>query len=684
MTQILIVDDNEANRYLLETLLHTSGYSAVCTSDGQEALSAAQRNPPDLIVSDVLMPVMDGFALCRAWQLDDRLRSIPFVFYTATYTDHKDKEFGLNLGAVAYLIKPEEPEVLLAKIRDVLAARNSVPSVAKPPVIDEAVYLREYNYSLVHKLEHKMIQLEESNRELELEVKERRLTEVRLRQQTRLLDMASDAIICLGLDGVIRHWNRGAERVFGWSEMEVRGQRWDVLFGQLPVPVQNAINLTAESDWFAELTLMTKGQQPVIVDSRWTLVKDEQDQPQSVLTVCTNITQKKMLEAQFLRSQRMEIIGTMASGIAHDLNNILTPIVVATPMLRRKLPPNVDQELFRVIESSAERATGVLKQLLSFGRGMKCERVVVQTELLIAEVVNLVTQTFPKNIRIVSHIAARTPPLLGDTTQLHQLLLNLCINARDAMPTGGLIELSSDLAEFTVPPIGNLSEMKPGRYLKLTVSDNGSGIPSENLPKIFDPFFTTKDIGVGTGLGLATVQTIAKSHGGYVAVSSQLNQGSRFDVYLPAAVNDPAVPHDSRKFDAMSSGLTVTGSGKNPHRILVVDDDPAIREIVRALLEYRGYWVLLATDATEALRMATDQAGQIALILADITMPQVDGIALFRALRDASVHVPIVAMSGLRDSDHDVILANLGVRHFLIKPFTGEELIQAIEGALHR
>ena len=216
MTQILIVDDNESNRYLLETLLRASGFSAVCVADGQQALAAAKRNPPDLIVSDVLMPVMDGFALCRAWQLDDRLRSIPFVFYTATYTDHKDQEFGLNLGAVAYLIKPEEPEVLLGKIRDVLAARNSVPLVSKPPLIEEAVYLREYNYSLVHKLERKMLQLEESNRELELEVDERRQTEVRLRQQTRLLDMASDAIICLGLDGVIRYWNRGAERVFGW------------------------------------------------------------------------------------------------------------------------------------------------------------------------------------------------------------------------------------------------------------------------------------------------------------------------------------------------------------------------------------------------------------------------------------------------------------------------------------
>lgn len=682
MTQILIVDDNEANRYLLETLLRTSGFSAVCTTDGREALSAAKRTPPDLIISDVLMPVMDGFALCRAWQLDDGLRSIPFVFYTATYTDHKDQEFGLNLGAVAYLIKPEEPEVLLRKVRDVLAARNSVPLVAKPPIIEEAVFLREYNYSLVHKLEHKMLQLEESNRELELEVKERRLTEVRLRQQTRLLDMASDAIICLGLDGVIRHWNRGAERVFGWSEMEARGQRWDGLFGPLPTPIQNALNLTAESDWVAELTLMTKGQQPVIVDSRWTLVKDEQDLPQSVLAVCTNITQKKMLEAQFLRSQRMEVIGTMASGIAHDLNNILTPIVVATPMLRRKLPPNVDQELFRVIESSAERATGVLKQLLSFGRGMKCERVVVQMELLIAEVVSLVTQTFPKNIRIASHIAAQSPPLLGDTTQLHQLLLNLCINARDAMPKGGVIEVRTDLAEFSVTPAGNLSELKPGRYLKLTVSDTGSGIPPENIPKIFDPFFTTKDIGVGTGLGLATVQTIAKSHGGIVVVSSQLNQGARFDVYLPAFVEEPTTD-GSMKYDAVSSGFNVTGNRKNPTRVLVVDDDPAIREIVRALLEYRGYRVLLATDAPEALRLAKDHNQQIALILADITMPYIDGVALFRMLREASISVPIVAMSGLRDSEHDVTLANLGVRHFLPKPFTGEELIQAIEGAIH-
>ncbi len=673
--RVLVVDDNESNRYLLQSLLAAHGYAVDLAPDGRAALEAARRVRPDLIVADILMPVMDGFALCRAWQLDPDLRPVPFLFYTATYTEPRDRKFGLDLGAVDYVVKPEEPDALLERVRAALAGHRATGSPARdggPPPVREATFLREYNEALIHKLEDKMLELERANRELNAEVAERRLSESRLAQQARLLDMASDAIVCMGLDGVIRYWNRGAERVFGRAGGDAVGTAWAATFGPFPDPVRHLLDDPAAPAWSGELNLHAGGGPAVTVDSRWTLVRDDAGTPERLLLVCTDVTAKKVLEEQFLRSQRMEVIGTMASGVAHDLNNILTPLVVAAPMLREAILTPRALGLLQAIESSAERATGVLRQMLEFGRGRKGDRLPVDPETILREVAGLVHETFPRWIRVTCRADAGLPAVLGDATQLHQLLLNLCLNARDAMPDGGTLELSA----VAVDSAGPGGPTRPA--VRFGVADTGTGIAADVLAKIFDPFFTTKDVGLGTGLGLATVQSIAHSHDGTVAVWSRVGEGTRFDIDLPAAPGRPPAPPAA---PSPAAAPAHDPAADGARAVLVVDDDPAIRDIVCAILEQRGHVVVAAGTPHDAVALAADPRARVAVVVADVIVPGVQGLELFQRLRAAAPAARLVAMSGLSQTIAPDEFRAAGVAHVLAKPFTAAQLIAAVEDA---
>ncbi len=353
------------------------------------------------------------------------------------------------------------------------------------------------------------------------------------------------------------------------------------------------------------------------------------------------------LEEQHLRSQRLEVVGTMASGVAHDLNNILTPLVAAVPMLREAGVGPRGLALLQVIESSAERATGVLRQLLEFARDRRGDRLPVDAGAILREVAALAGATFPRAVRVECRVEAGLPAVLGDATQLHQLLLNLCVNARDAMPDGGPLELTAE-------SVGGR-----GRTVRLGVADRGTGIDPAILAKVFDPFFTTKAVGRGTGLGLATVQSIAHSHGGTVAVHGRDGGGTRFDIDLPAA---EATPH--------AGGPAV----------LVVDDDPMIREVVRAMLEADGHAVVTAATLPEAVAVVGDPRHAVGTILADLVMPGVRGLELFERLRVAAPNARVVAVSGLGPAIPEGELRALGVTCVLAKPFTVEQLRAAVRG----
>jgi nitrogen-specific signal transduction histidine kinase/CheY-like chemotaxis protein len=388
----------------------------------------------------------------------------------------------------------------------------------------------------------------------------------------------------------------------------------------------------------------------------------------------TDVTEKKQLESRLLRSQRLESVGRLASGIAHDLNNILAPMLMSAPVLREAIQDPDLRQLVDTIESSAVRGAGVIRQLLTFGRGLEGERIPVQLKSLVQDMCNIIRETFPKNI-----VAARETPagawlVRGDATQLHQILMNLCVNARDAMPDGGTLTLELENVEVNEAVASMNPGASPGRYVALGVTDTGTGISPENLDKIFDPFFTTKEVGKGTGLGLSTVIGIVKSHNGFIQVNSRLEQGTQFKVYLPACETSK----DGEK--KLKSGPLPQGRGE---LVLLVDDEESIRQVARQALERHGYRMIEASDGTQGLAQYTQHQSEVRLVITDLAMPFMDGPAFIRALRQLNPKARIIAMSGHQSKLHVGHLPPKSVQALLTKPFAAAELLQTLKQVLH-
>jgi PAS domain S-box-containing protein len=518
-------------------------------------------------------------------------------------------------------------------------------------------------------------ELQRLNQTLEHRIAESRRAEKRIQQQAALLDKARDAISVQDLDDHIRYWNQSAENLYGWTAAEAIGRKDSELLFRGPSPQfdEAARQLLARGEWTGELRQVTRAGQEIIVESRWSLVRDDAGRPRARLVVNTDITEKKKLEAQFLRAQRLESLGTLAGGIAHDLNNILTPIVMGVDMLRMNLAETQRSTILRQVESCAQRGAEMVKQILSFARGAGGQRVHFQVRRVVLEIEKMLTGTLPKSIEIRTVVPRDLLMVCGDVTQLSQLLMNLCVNARDAMPQGGRLTVSAantllQTGDPRLPPDG-----KPGPYVNLTVEDTGTGIPPDVLDKIFDPFFTTKEFGKGTGLGLSTVLGIVKGHGGFIHVVSMVGVGSQFSVYLPAA------PSEERPEGVEASGRQYRGAGE---LILVIDDEAIIRQMAQEKLEALGYRVLTASNGQEALPLYEAHRKEIALVLTDMMMPAMDGLATLQALRQRDPELRVIAVSGLSASREEIAAAGLTIQGFLPKPFTADQLLRAIQEAL--
>ncbi|WP_318780346.1 PAS domain S-box protein [Atlanticothrix silvestris] len=457
------------------------------------------------------------------------------------------------------------------------------------------------------------------------EISDRKQAEQQIREQAALLDVATDAILVRDFQTKILFWSQGAERLYGWSSNEALGKDPQELFYRDTLAKLEAAmkTVTELGSWQGELRKVTKSGQDIIVESRWTLVRDAAGQPHSILSVDTDITQKKQLEEQFFRTQRLESLGNLAGGISHDLNNILTPILAAAQLLQTKFTQDQERShhLLTIIESNAKRGAALVKQVLSFARGCKGERTIVQIKHLIAEIAQIAKHTFPKSIQFAINLPENLWAISGDVTQLHQVLMNLVVNARDAMPDGGIVTISAenlfiDQAYATM----NLNA-KVGHYIVVTVADTGIGMPAVILNKIFDPFFTTKDTNTGTGLGLSTVLGIVKSHDGFINVSSKVGKGSEFKLFLPAVEATQPL-----NIDDMESP---TGDGE---LILVVDDEAQILEITTITLEDYNYKTLAASNGIEAIALYAQHKHNISAVLMDMMMPEMDGMTAILTL----------------------------------------------------
>jgi PAS domain S-box-containing protein len=511
---VLLVEDNLAEARLLQEFLKGTAvgqFQLVHKKRLQEAIAYLTTDWADVILLDLTLP--DSQGLDSLDTLIAQVPSLPIVVLTNTNNDELAVE-AVRHGAQDYLFKRlVNQDNLVRSVRYAIERKQA----------SEA--LREANEALEARVQARTAELAAANQQL--------------MQQAALLDITTDAIVVTTLDYRILFWNKGAETLYGWNRSDAFGQSMlDLIHSveTLPIDPLTQHQLLEIGYWQSELQQVTKDQQSVLVQSRWTLVRDEAGQPRSILIVNTDITEKKQLEAQFLQAQRLESLGTLASGIAHDLNNILTPILAIAKLLPLKLPDlsERNQQMIKALESSAQHGTNLVKQILLFAQGGESEWMPLQLEAVLTDLEIIIQQTFPRSIDVHIHRAPNLWTVTADATQLHQVLMNLCVNARDAMPNGGTLTISLDNFYSNEEFARKHLDANIGPYVVLTVSDTGVGMSPTTLSRIFDPFFTTKEVGKGTGLGLSAVLGITKSHGGFVAVRSDVGQGSEFQVYLPA------------------------------------------------------------------------------------------------------------------------------------------------------
>lgn len=509
------------------------------------------------------------------------------------------------------------------------------------------------------------------------DITERKLAEERIQQQASLLDKAQDAILVCDLKFQIIYWNKGAERLYGWTVSEVLGKDiCDLLCeGNLDALQQAQTALDEKDEWKTETKHFTKTGKTVTVESRWTMVRNEQNQPDYILITNTDITERKKIEQQLLRAQRMESIGTLAGGIAHDLNNILSPILMSVEMMQLGEHDEETHRWLSIARENAERGADLIRQVLTFARGMEGERISVQIKHIVKDLVKVLQETIPKSITVKQDIDSELHIVSADPTQIHQVLMNLCINARDAMPNGGTLTVKAHNVVLDENYARMNIEAKEGGYVLLSVADTGTGMSAEVQKRIFDPFFTTKELGKGTGLGLATAMTIVKSHGGFINVYSEVGKGTQFTVYIPTVESEKTAKIVS-KAQSLPRG--------NGETILVVDDEENILEITRVTLEKFGYKVLTAVDGTDGIAVYAQRGAEISLVLTDLAMPYMDGMAMTRALRKINPELKVIATSGLTTNEQTAEMQTLNVNAFLPKPYTAENLLVNLNEILNK
>jgi two-component system, cell cycle sensor histidine kinase and response regulator CckA len=625
--KILLIEDNPGDARLLRELLKDVSsvqFELEHATLLQDGLQHLQNQRFDIILLDLFLP--DSRELKTFTTVYEGAKEIPIVVITGL-DDETLAVKAVHAGAQDYLVKGQLTSELLS---------------------------RAIRYAI-----------------------ERKRIEQKIQEQAALLNITTDAILVQDLDSHILFWNQSAERLYGWQAEEALGKKANRLLYSEAVPeLETAQQMLAETgEWQGELHQVTKAGHTVTVASRWTLMRSADQTPISILVVNTDITEKKRLEAQFLRAQRLESLGTLASGIAHDLNNILTPILATAQLLQMKSLDTQHhhyQELLELLEINAKRGASLVQQVLSFARGVDGKRTNLQIKHLIREIRHIIHETFPKSIEVRIDVPSDLWAIAGDATQLHQVLMNLCVNARDAMPDGGTLKISAKNLLIDENYVRMNLDAKAGAYVVIAIADQGIGIPFEIVDRIFEPFFTTKELGKGTGLGLSTVLGIVKSHGGFIEVSSQVGKGTEFRVFLPAfEVNDRPEPKDEVEVNTGDNEL-----------ILVVDDEAAIREVNKASLTAYNYRVLTANDGIEAISLYAQHRDEISLVLIDIMMPTMDGATAIRTLQRMNPEVKVIAMSGILSSSKLTPDVNSGIQGFLPKPYTARELIRAVNGVL--
>jgi signal transduction histidine kinase/CheY-like chemotaxis protein len=698
MIRILIVDDREENRYFLDTLLKGSGYEVESACHGAEALDKARHNPPHLVISDLLMPVMDGYTLLREWRADDRLKQIPFIVYTATYTDPKDEQLALNLGANAFILKPAEPEEFIARISQVIATAASsgttavqTPMAATPdripiaaPEEEDARNLRLYSEVLVHKLEDKMEELDKANRQLQHDIAERQRVEEELRWKTAFLeaqvDSAPDGILVVDSRGKIILQNQHMCELWKIPPQIAEGKddaaQVQYVAGRTKNPGEFAgkvAYLYSHPDEVSQDEI--KLVDGTILDRYSSPVRDKAGKYFGRIWTFRDITQSRALEAQFRQAQKMEAIGQLAAGVAHDFNNLLAVIQLHAGLMKTESDITPQQlESAGEIEKATGRAANLIRQLLLFSRKQTMQPRELDLNQSINDMTKMLRRTIGDDIQVQFKFALEPLLIHADAGMMDQVLMNLAVNARDAMPKGGQLVIETSALEFDESVREHAPQARPGSFVCLSVGDSGCGIPPENLPRIFEPFFTTKEVGKGTGLGLATVFGIVQQHQGWINVYSEVGCGTIFRIYLPRLAARSGQESGQSELAAVRGGQET---------ILLVEDEAALRASMRKALSQLGYRVLESASGVEALKIWEQHREKIDLLLTDMVMPGgMTGRDLAERLLNDNPKLKVIYTSGysIEVANRDFPLAENV--NFITKPFGAQKLAQTVRNCL--
>jgi two-component system, cell cycle sensor histidine kinase and response regulator CckA len=648
--RVLIVEDSEDDMLLLLRELRQGGYTLdyVRVDTAAEMQAALERQTWDIVIADYSLPAFSGPEALKLMQRQGL--DLPFIIVSGTIGEDTAVD-AMKAGAHDFLSKGK-----LARL---------VPAVERE--LREAVE-RQKRRSAELALQEANDVLRNYADELE-----------------KLYNHAPCGYHSLDKDGIFIRINDTELKMLGYTRDELVGIKKfsDLLSDESLQTFQSRFPIFQQQGWVRDLEfqMIRKDGTILPVSLSATAVQDPTGKYLHSRSVVVEITERKLaeeelrkMEAQFLRAQRMESLGTLSSGIAHDFNNILTPILAASQIIPLRIP-DLDRknlELLKLIEESTKRGADLVKQILSFARGVEGKRTPLQVRHLLAEVIKVLRQTFPKNITIATDIPTTNLwTVSADTTQLHQVLMNLCVNARDAMPDGGTLSLSIANQFIDEAYTRTNLEAHVGSYVTITVADTGTGIPPKLIDLIFDPFFTTKEQGKGTGLGLSTVLGIIKSHGGFVQVYSEVGKGSQFKVYLPA-ISDAEIPQKDEQ--ALYSG--------NQELILIVDDEPLIRQVTQTVLENQNYRVMLAADGIEAIAIYAQHKQEISVVLMDMMMPSMDGITAILTLQKLNPKIKVVATSGLTSNAQLVQQPGVNVKAFLPKPYTAKDLLNVLQTVL--
>lgn len=677
MKKVLIVDDVAENRYILEKVLGGHQMEVMSAQNGQAALDKAYANPPDLIISDILMPVMDGYTLCKIWKSDDHLKNIPFIFYTATYTDPKDETFAKNLGADLFIIKPQEPNVIIETIKEIIEKDHVVQSAQYQPLGSEMEFFRQYNEILFRKLEKKVLDLELLNRRLNQEIEEHKQTEEKLFKLSQSIEESPVAFVLMDVNGNLEYVNPQFFRISGYAPRNMIGLNVKSLqpTGSQTDDFQEAWeSVGADNIWRGEMQIKKQDGECFWAYLTLLPLKNPEGHVNSMMMIMEDTSEKRQLEAQLIQSQKLEGIGQLAGGVAHDFNNILTAIIGYAQLVYLNMQnDDTNRGHIKHILDYSEKAATITKSLLAFSRKQTTNLSCFNVNDLISDFQKLLLRLMPENIEIQTQFTSQKLSVLVDQVQLEQVIMNLATNARDAMPDGGLIIIATNMTEIDQEFIKSNGYGRTGSYAQITMADMGRGMNRQTLDKIFEPFFTTKEPGKGTGLGMTIVYNIVSRHNGFITVESEPGKGTRVRILLPIVEAAEDV-NGSKTEEYIEQGGART--------ILVAEDDSGIRDLITTILTERGYEVIGAADGVEAVKQFSENREKVSLVMLDGIMPKKNGREAYLEIRAMKPDVKVIFMSGYLENmlDFDHLMER--EIHFLQKPVLPLDILKKIQELL--